>query len=133
MAFEIFNVGSRDFRLPGLGWYLQTAANEGNLRAVILGVATLVVVIGLLDQFVWRPLIAWTDKFKVDMVEDDEPPRSWLLDLISRLDCKAIWRAHLAAILANGSIEGFSAARAASLLRLNRPARRRLIAWRWPS
>ena len=84
MAAEIFNVGSRDFRLPGLGSYLQTAANEGNLRAVILGVATLVLVIVLLDQFVWRPLIAWTDKFKVDMVEGDEPPRSWFLDLISR-------------------------------------------------
>ena len=64
MAAEIFNVGSRDFRLPGLGSYLQTAANEGNLRAVILGVATLVLVIVLLDQFVWRPLIAWTDKFQ---------------------------------------------------------------------
>ena len=84
MAAEIFNVGSRDFRLPGLGSYLQTAANQGNLRAVILGVATLVLVIVLLDQFVWRPLIAWTDKFKVDMVEGDEPPRSWFLDLISR-------------------------------------------------
>lgn len=84
MAAEIFNVGSRDFRLPGLGSYLQTAASEGNLRAVALGVLTLVVVIVLLDQFVWRPLIAWTDRFKVDMVEGDEPPRSWFLDLISR-------------------------------------------------
>lgn len=84
MAAEIFNVGSRDFRLPGLGSYLQTAANDGNLRAVILGVATLVLVIVLLDQFIWRPLIAWTDKFKVEMVEGDEPPRSWFLDLISR-------------------------------------------------
>ena len=84
MAAEIFNVGSRDFRLPGLGSYLQTAASEGNLRAVALGVVTLVVVIVLLDQFVWRPLIAWTDRFKVDMVEGDEPPRSWFLDLISR-------------------------------------------------
>ena len=64
--------------------YLQTAASEGNLRAVALGVVALVVVIVLLDQFVWRPLIAWTDRFKVDMVEGDEPPRSWFLDLISR-------------------------------------------------
>jgi NitT/TauT family transport system permease protein len=84
MAAEIFNVGSRDFRLPGLGSYLQTAANAGDLQAVVLGVATLVLVIVMLDQFVWRPLIAWTDKFKVEMVEGDEPPRSWFLDLISR-------------------------------------------------
>ena len=84
MAAEIFNVGSRDFRLPGLGSYLQTAANQGNVQAVFLGVATLVLVIVLLDQFVWRPLIAWTDKFKVEMVEGDEPPQSWFLDLVSR-------------------------------------------------
>ena len=84
MAAEIFNVGRRDFRLPGLGSYLQTAANEGNLQAVLLGVLTLVVVIVLLDQLIWRPLTAWTDRFKVDMVEGDEPPRSWFLDLLSR-------------------------------------------------
>jgi NitT/TauT family transport system permease protein len=84
MAAEIFNVGSRDFRLPGLGSYLQTAANEGNLHAVVLGVATLVLVIVLLDQLLWRPLIAWTDKYKVEMVEGDEPPQSWFLDVISR-------------------------------------------------
>src|SRR5215467_6654371 len=83
MASEIFNVGSRDFRLPGIGSYLQTAANAGNLYAVVLGVTTLVLVIVLLDQLVWRPMIAWTDKYKVEMVEGDEPPRSWFLDLIS--------------------------------------------------
>jgi NitT/TauT family transport system permease protein len=97
MAAEIFNVGSRDFRLPGLGSYLQTAANKGDPHAVVLGVITLVFVIVLLDQLVWRPLIAWTDRFKVDMVEGDEPPRSWFLDLISRAWLieqfgKRIWR-----------------------------------------
>lgn len=84
MAAEIFHVGQRDFRLPGLGAYLQTAANSGNLHAVLLGVATLVIVIVLLDQLVWRPLIAWSHKFKVEMVEDDEPPTSWFLDVLSR-------------------------------------------------
>ncbi|HWP24426.1 MAG TPA: ABC transporter permease subunit [Candidatus Binatia bacterium] len=84
MAAEIFNVGSRDFRLPGLGSYLQTAANRGDLHAVFLGVGTLILVIVLLDQLVWRPLIAWSDRFKVDMVEGEEPPKSWFLDLLSR-------------------------------------------------
>src|SRR5207237_4830688 len=84
MAAEIFHVGARDFRLHGLGAYLQTAANEGNLTAVLSGVITLVGVIVLLDQLLWRPLIAWTDRFKMDMVEGDEPPRSWFLDLLSR-------------------------------------------------
>jgi len=84
MAAEIFHVGPRDFRLPGLGAYLQTAANENNLHAVFLGVVTLVGVIVLLDQFLWRPLIAWSDRFKMDMVEGDEPPSSWFLHLLSR-------------------------------------------------
>src|SRR6185295_2433963 len=84
MAAEIFNVGTRDFRLPGLGSYLQTAANAGNIPAVLSGITVLIVVILLLDQFVWRPLIAWSDRFKVEMLEGDQPPRSWFLDLLSR-------------------------------------------------
>ncbi|MFN8455900.1 MAG: ABC transporter permease subunit [Anaerolineae bacterium] len=83
MAAEIFNVGSRDFRLPGLGSYLQTAANNGNVVAVLWGVGALVLVITLLDQLVWRPLLAWADKFKVEMVEGDEPPTSWFLDTLA--------------------------------------------------
>jgi len=84
MAAEIFHVGTRDFRLPGLGSYLQAAANEGNLRAVLSGLVTLILVIVILDQFVWRPLIAWTDKFKVEMVEAERPPSSWLAHALSR-------------------------------------------------
>jgi NitT/TauT family transport system permease protein len=67
MAAEMFSVGDRDFRLPGLGSYLQTAANEANLSAVVLGVGALIFVIVLLDQFIWRPLTAWSDKFKVEL------------------------------------------------------------------
>jgi NitT/TauT family transport system permease protein len=84
MAAEIFTVGSRDFRLPGLGSYLQTAANAGDLTAIFYGIIALVLVIVLLDQLVWRPLLAWADKFKVEMTEGDEPPQSWFYDLLSR-------------------------------------------------
>ena len=84
MAAEIFRVGTRDFRLPGLGSYLQAAANQGNLRAVLAGLVTLILVIVMLDQFVWRPLNAWTDKFKVEMVEAERPPTSWFGHALSR-------------------------------------------------
>lgn len=80
MAAETFTVGARDFRLPGIGSYLQEAAAQSDLQAVVLGLATLVLVIVLLDQFVWRPLLAWSDRFKVQLVEDDEPPTSWFYD-----------------------------------------------------
>lgn len=84
MAAETFTVGSRDFRLAGLGSYLQAAANSGDLRSVSLGLAALVFVIVLMDQLVWRPILAWADKFKVAMVSGDEPPESWVYDAVSR-------------------------------------------------
>jgi NitT/TauT family transport system permease protein len=82
MAAEIFTVGQRDFRLPGLGAYLSEAASTGNLRAIGYGVASLVLVIVGLDQLIWRPLLAWADRFKVEMVESAEPQRSWFYDAL---------------------------------------------------
>jgi len=82
MACEMFVLGSRDFRLPGLGSYLQTAASDGDTQAILWGVATMITVIVLLDQFVWRPVIAWAEKFKVEQVESTDVPRSWVLDLL---------------------------------------------------
>jgi NitT/TauT family transport system permease protein len=84
MAAESFNVGNRDFRLPGLGSYLQQAAAEGNTTAILLGLGTLIVVIVLLDQLVWRPLLVWADRFKVEMSAGDAPPTSWFYDLLNR-------------------------------------------------
>jgi len=81
MACEMFVLGARDFRLPGLGSYLQTAASAGDTRSILLGIATMITVIVLLDQFVWRPVIAWAEKFKVEQVESTDAPRSWVLDL----------------------------------------------------
>jgi NitT/TauT family transport system permease protein len=82
MACEMFVLGARDFRLPGLGSYLQTAASAGDTRSILWGVATMIAVIVLLDQFVWRPIIAWAEKFKVEQVESTDAPRSWVLDLM---------------------------------------------------
>jgi len=82
MACEMFVLGTRDFRLPGLGSYLQTAASNGDTTSIIWGVATMIAVIVLLDQFVWRPVIAWAEKFKFEQVESTDAPRSWVLDLL---------------------------------------------------
>jgi NitT/TauT family transport system permease protein len=81
MACEMFVLGARDFRLPGLGSYLQTAASAGDTTSILWGVATMIAVIVLLDQFVWRPVIAWAEKFKVEQVESTNAPRSWVLDM----------------------------------------------------
>jgi NitT/TauT family transport system permease protein len=82
MACEMFVLGSRDFRLPGLGSYLETAASAGDTRSILWGIATMVALIVLLDQLVWRPVIAWAEKFKVEQVESTDAPRSWVLDLL---------------------------------------------------
>jgi NitT/TauT family transport system permease protein len=82
MACEMFVLGNRDLRLPGLGSYLQTAANVGDTRAIIWGLAAMVAVIVLVDQVIWRPTIAWAEKFKFEQVEAAVTPRSPVLDLL---------------------------------------------------
>jgi len=82
MACEMFVLGNRDFRLPGLGSYLQTAANAGDKRAILWGLATMVGVIILIDQLIWRPVIAWAEKFKLEQVGSAEVPRSPILTLL---------------------------------------------------
>src|SRR5580698_1673621 len=84
MACEMFTLGNRDLRLPGLGSYLQTAANAGDTRAIVWGLAVMIVVIVLIDQLVWRPMIAWSEKFKFEQVEAYQTPRSPILDFLRR-------------------------------------------------
>jgi len=80
MACEQFG----DFRLPGLGSYLQSAADSGDTRSILLGILTMVTVIVLIDQLVWRPVIAWAEKFKFEQVESASAPTSWVLDFLRR-------------------------------------------------
>ncbi len=84
MACEMFVLGNRDFRLPGLGSYLQTAANAGDTRAIVWGLMTMIGVIILIDQMVWRPVIAWAEKFKIEQVGAAQVPRSFMLNLLRR-------------------------------------------------
>jgi NitT/TauT family transport system permease protein len=82
MACEMFVLGTRDFRLPGLGSYLQTAAGTGNYTAITWGLLTMIAIIVATDQLVWRPVIAWSDKFKFEQVESGSRVRSPLLHLL---------------------------------------------------
>jgi NitT/TauT family transport system permease protein len=84
MACEMFVLGPRDFRLPGLGSFLQTAASHGDTRAILWGLAAMIAVIVLLDQLVWRPVIVWADKFKFEQVESAGQSHTTIWDLIGR-------------------------------------------------
>jgi NitT/TauT family transport system permease protein len=82
MTCEMFPLGTRHFRLPGLGSYLQTAANNGDTTATIYGIITMMVIIVLTDQLVWRPLIAWSDKFKFETSDSGTRVTSPILHLL---------------------------------------------------
>jgi len=84
MVCEMFVLGKRDFRLAGLGSFLQTAASAGDTAAILWGLLAMVSVIVLIDQLIWRPVICWADKFKFEQVEGSDAPHSALFDLVQR-------------------------------------------------
>lgn len=63
---ESFKLGSRDFRLPGLGSYMSVAAARGDLFAMFWAMMAMIGLIIFLDSFLWKPLIAWSQKFRVE-------------------------------------------------------------------
>jgi NitT/TauT family transport system permease protein len=81
---ETFTMGDRNFQLPGLGSYIQTATYAGDVRALLAGIATVILIVVATDQLVWRPLIAWSDKFKFEQVEAAEQVTSPILELLRR-------------------------------------------------
>ena len=81
MACEMFHFGAKDFRLPGLGSYLQTAADLKDGRAIAWGLVAMIAIIVAIDQMIWRPLIGWSDKFKFEQVESSQHVTSPLLHL----------------------------------------------------
>jgi NitT/TauT family transport system permease protein len=82
MACEMFTLGDRDLRLPGLGSYLQTAANAGNTHAIFWGMGVMIGIIVAIDQLVWRPVIAWAERFKFEQVESTDAPVSPVLNFL---------------------------------------------------
>jgi NitT/TauT family transport system permease protein len=84
IACEMFTMGDRNFQLPGLGSYLQTATADGDIRALVVGFAVVILIVVATDQLVWRPLIAWSDKFKFEQVESADRVTSPILELLRR-------------------------------------------------
>lgn len=83
-ASESISVLNQDLHLPGIGTYMALAADDGNIRALIYAILTMVVLIVMVDQLFWRPVIAWSQKFKNEQTEAGEAPTSWVLELLKR-------------------------------------------------
>jgi NitT/TauT family transport system permease protein len=84
VASEAITVGNHTIALPGIGAYLAQAIAEKNLHAIGWVILTMIVVILAYDQLLFRPLVAWADKFRMEFTSSGNAPESWLLDLIRR-------------------------------------------------
>ncbi len=85
MVNEAFRLGDHDYRLPGIGSYMSVALDQGKGEAMVLAIVAMVVMIVCVDQLLWRPLVVWVEKFRLDESSDGEPElSSWVLDLLRR-------------------------------------------------
>ena len=84
VASEVISVGNTTVTLPGVGSYIALAIAQRDLAAVGYAIATMLVVILIYDQVLFRPLVAWADRFRFEQEAGDLPPRSWMLDVLRR-------------------------------------------------
>ena len=82
MVTETFQLGDRDFRLPGIGSYMSVAVDSGDTKAMIGAVVAMILMIVALDQLLWRPIVVWAQKFRIEDTAQEEAMESWFLDLL---------------------------------------------------
>ena len=81
---EAISVLNKNIKLPGLGSYMAAAVEAGDTRAAVYAIVAMIVTIVVIDQLLWRPLVAWAEKFKLEQTEGKDNPTSWVLDLLQR-------------------------------------------------
>src|SRR6202044_197402 len=84
VASESFTVGNSSVALPGIGSYIALAIQQKNLRAIGWAILTMLIVILLYDQLLFRPLVAWVDRFRVEQEPGERVPQSWALTMMRR-------------------------------------------------
>lgn len=84
VASEAITVGKQSIILPGIGSYVATAIEDRNLAAIGWAILAMLVVIVLYDQLLFRPLIAWGEKFRADNEPGQVAPESWVLRMLQR-------------------------------------------------
>ena len=84
MINEAFVLGDHDFRLPGIGSYMSVAVARGDTRAMMLAITAMVIMIVVLDQLLWRPVVAWAQKFRLEEGGFQESVSSWFLNWLRR-------------------------------------------------
>lgn len=121
VASEAITVGDTTVNLPGIGSWLAAAIAARDVHAVLLAVGAMAIVILAYDQLIFRPIVAWADKFRFEQTAARQRPRSWVFDLWRRT--RLLGR--LTALL--GAASGVAQARATAAL-----PRRRSVSFRLP-
>jgi len=81
---EAISVSNQSIRLPGVGSYIAVAIEQSDKTAVVYAILTMLVVILLYDQLLFRPLMKWSEKFKVERVPGEQVYTSWVFDLLRK-------------------------------------------------
>jgi NitT/TauT family transport system permease protein len=81
---EAISVMNKNIKLPGLGSYMAGAMEAGDTRAAMYAIVAMIVTIVVVDQLLWRPLVAWAEKFKLEQTGGKDSPQSWVLELLQR-------------------------------------------------
>jgi len=84
VASEAISVGDLHVALPGIGSYVERAIEHRDLAAVGWAIVAMTVTIFIYDQLLFRPLVAWADKFRYEQTAAAVAPRSWVIDLFQR-------------------------------------------------
>ena len=82
VASEAISVGNTTVTLPGVGSYIALAIEKQDMRAVMWAIGTMLIVILIYDQILFRPLVAWADRFRFEQEAGMVPPRSWVFDVL---------------------------------------------------
>ncbi len=92
MINEAFRLGDRDFRLPGIGSYMSVAVDQGRTDAMLYAIGAMTLMIVAVDQVLWRPVVVWAQKFRVEEGGTQERMSSWFLNLVRRSRLIAVVR-----------------------------------------
>ncbi|QIO36848.1 ABC transporter permease [Bradyrhizobium sp. 1(2017)] len=84
VASEAITVGNTTVTLPGVGSYVAMAIQQQDMPAIFYAILTMLCVIIVYDQLLFRPIVAWADKFRFEQTASGEAPASWMLDLFRR-------------------------------------------------
>jgi NitT/TauT family transport system permease protein len=84
VASEAITVGNTTVTLPGIGSYVALGIQQQNLPAIGYAILTMLLVIIAYDQLLFRPVVAWADKFRFEQTASGDAPASWMLDLFRR-------------------------------------------------